>query len=251
MYVCAVNPKAPLYVPTCTGSCLTRFGFIGPVELSTSAFLFANLGHVPSESWRDRFLAEALKFRVRRGGVCRRGGAYTPQTRGCVRGFRIMQHSHAGLAIGCFRTALTGGQHNLDAAVCVLRAGAGLLHWLRPDAGGVVDGAAVNEAQQAVAGGVCGAGATRPGRLLAPCTQPQQSPSSKPDEARQQTTARLTSLLGVASTKLRVTLICALCPVCGGYCAAARAGQQPAGLPAGLHLCSPAEGWSQHELCCH
>ena len=42
-----------------------RFGFIGPVELSTSAFLFANLGHIPSESWRTRFLAEALKFRVR------------------------------------------------------------------------------------------------------------------------------------------------------------------------------------------
>lgn len=43
-----------------------RFGFIGPVELSTSAFLFANLGHIPSERWRERFLAEALKFRVRR-----------------------------------------------------------------------------------------------------------------------------------------------------------------------------------------
>jgi hypothetical protein len=41
-----------------------RFGFIGPVELSTSAFLFANLAHVPSERWRERFLAEALKFRV-------------------------------------------------------------------------------------------------------------------------------------------------------------------------------------------
>lgn len=45
---------------------LCRFGFIGPVELSTSAFLFANLGHVPSEAWRERFLAEALKFRVSR-----------------------------------------------------------------------------------------------------------------------------------------------------------------------------------------
>lgn len=44
-----------------------RFGFIGPVELSTSAFLFANLGHVPSERWRERFLAEALKFKVSRG----------------------------------------------------------------------------------------------------------------------------------------------------------------------------------------
>jgi hypothetical protein len=44
-----------------------RFGFVGPVELSTSAFMFANLGHVPSERWRERFLAEALKFRVSRG----------------------------------------------------------------------------------------------------------------------------------------------------------------------------------------
>lgn len=41
-----------------------RFGFVGPVELSTSAFLFANLGHIPSGRWRERFLAEALKFRV-------------------------------------------------------------------------------------------------------------------------------------------------------------------------------------------
>lgn len=47
-------------------SCACRFGFIGPVELSTSAFLLANLSHTPLEPWRERFLAEALKFRVRR-----------------------------------------------------------------------------------------------------------------------------------------------------------------------------------------
>jgi hypothetical protein len=41
-----------------------RFGFIGPVELSMSAFLMANLGHTPSEGWREAFLGEALKFQV-------------------------------------------------------------------------------------------------------------------------------------------------------------------------------------------
>jgi hypothetical protein len=40
----------------------SRFGFIGPVELSSTAFLFANLAHIPSEPWRGRFLAESAKF---------------------------------------------------------------------------------------------------------------------------------------------------------------------------------------------
>jgi hypothetical protein len=43
-------------------SCNRRFGFIGPVELSSTAFLFANLAHIPSEAWRGRFLAESAKF---------------------------------------------------------------------------------------------------------------------------------------------------------------------------------------------
>eukprot|EP00775_Hariotina_reticulata_P002071 gene2071-2391_t len=41
-----------------------RFGFIGPVELSSTAFLFANLGHNPSDFWKSRFLSEALRFRA-------------------------------------------------------------------------------------------------------------------------------------------------------------------------------------------
>jgi hypothetical protein len=53
-----------------------RFGFVGPVELSSSAFLLANLGASPSEAWCAAFLAETLKFRVcaqcrgREGLVC-------------------------------------------------------------------------------------------------------------------------------------------------------------------------------------
>jgi hypothetical protein len=41
-----------------------RLGFIGPVELSSTAFLFANLGHIPSDTWKSRFLSEALRFRA-------------------------------------------------------------------------------------------------------------------------------------------------------------------------------------------
>lgn len=56
--------RSLLFTTSCVVSRCCRFGFIGPVELSTSAFLFANLAHVPSERWRERFLAEAFKFRV-------------------------------------------------------------------------------------------------------------------------------------------------------------------------------------------
>lgn len=34
-------------------------------------------------------------------------------------------------------------------------------------------------------------------------------------------------------------------------CAVARAGLQPSGVPAGLHLCRPAKGWRSHALSCH
>lgn len=34
------------------------------MELSTTAFLFANLAHLPSDGWKRRFMAESLKFRV-------------------------------------------------------------------------------------------------------------------------------------------------------------------------------------------
>ncbi|KAF8065446.1 TBC2 [Scenedesmus sp. PABB004] len=39
-----------------------RFGFIGPVELSATAFLFSNVGHAPSSAWRAGWAREAAKF---------------------------------------------------------------------------------------------------------------------------------------------------------------------------------------------
>lgn len=41
---------------------------------------------------------------------------------------------------------------------CAMLSCAGVLYWLRLDAGGVVDSSTINEAQQAVARCVCGAG---------------------------------------------------------------------------------------------